>query len=593
MGLILFLLVFAVFWESLQVGFVGDDYYFLDSSTTWDQVQSSFHDIWLFMGIDDYAGARFYRPLQILFTYLELLGWGENPWGFHVDLILIHLGNSLLLFLLLRVLFREFKPYYPWIPWLATFGFALHPYHSETLCMINGRTDSLCALFYLASLVTYVYWRDTSSRSLRILSIFFFVCSLLSKEMAVSLPVILLIYEIARYRHNCLVSRHRLSPVTYLRATSLHWWAFLLVFGVIRTWALGGYVFGKESYVTPVASLNIYLLAACKLISVICLPFQSVIRDLSESFIAHPDLYGWSMIVVGLIVWFFAIYRGSIISSMGFSLWWISAIPVWTQLTEFQTTLSDRYLYIPSIGLFLVLGDLLLRGRRYHSMLGWVMGMALLGWTLAMIPQNRQYVKEWNTAGRTAASIVRQIERFDRERPTDEVFCFLSLPVLYQGKTILNTGFERYQNQKKIRRGEPLRALISLSQMDLIEPPEVVKTDTRFRGQDITQTVQGGYYRFPLYNSHPQIRLVTDAAIFPSHTVDFRITYAAKSLFLLAFDQGRVVPLSPPVDRWILAQGSGGEGNIEQLQSFSTSVLAQPAITDGLKQNGLIDPRRG
>lgn len=590
-GFLLAVSVLGLYGNTLDVGFVGDDYYFLDFSDSWRKVADSFAGDW-FWGQGDFPGARYFRPLQILFTRIELHLWGENPWGFHFDLLLIHIANSIFLAILIRLLAGESAVRHPWIPWLAAFAFALHPRHTESLCMINGRTDSLCALFYLISLVSYLGWRDRRRASLRWISLVSFVLALLAKEMAVSLPILLLIYEIARYRRERRISPRPVPYLPFLQAISLHWLALILVFGVYRTWALGGYVFGKSDYIRLFESWQIHLLSVCKLVTVLSLPFESLIHDLAENFIDTPGRYGWPIIGIAMAALSYSLYRGSVLWSLGLGFWFISALPVMTQLTEFQTTLSDRYLYIPSLGFSLILAGLLIRARFWHASAGRILGLLAACWIGFTIPQNLQYITEWRIAGETASSIVRQVERLDRERPLQERFCFLSLPVLYRGKYILNTGFEWYFNQKKLKRDEPIRLFTSLLQIDTIDLPSSIDTETVIYTDRIYHRVQGGYFRYPLYHAHRAIRLVTESLSFPTTEAQMIPSKVFHPFIFLGFDRGQVVPLSPRVERLEAAQGTGGEGLLGRFQPYRAAGSVRGAIPVFLRRNG-IDPRRG
>lgn len=160
-----------------------------------------------------------------------------NPVGFHLDLMLIHCMNPLLISLLVyRLVDKSFLRQYSQFPLLVSFLFAVHPRTVESVCMINARTDSLCAMFYLVSLISYLHWKNNSDNRWVWVSWSTFAFALLSKEMAVSLPMVfLLIYESSVYCHNKSDLYTRYSDV--FKRISGHIVVGFIVFGIIRSWA--------------------------------------------------------------------------------------------------------------------------------------------------------------------------------------------------------------------------------------------------------------------------------------------------------------------------------------------------------------------
>lgn len=130
----------------------------------------------------------YYRPLTNLTYYVDRRIWGANPAGFHLTNLLLHGGNSGLVFWLARSLTGGLGT-----PLLTGLLFAVHPVHTESVTMVQGRTDLLMTLFLLLS-----FWllraADTGwarSRLAAGLSLGAFFLALLAKEMAVTWPVLL------------------------------------------------------------------------------------------------------------------------------------------------------------------------------------------------------------------------------------------------------------------------------------------------------------------------------------------------------------------------------------------------------------------
>jgi hypothetical protein len=131
-----------------------------------------------------------YRPLREFSYALDLRLWGENPFGFHLTSTLIHAVNVLLVFFLIRRLVTRLLPSF-----LAALIFAVHPIQTDSVTYISGRRDVLFAMFYLAAFHFYLDYRRSRRRRHLALLVLMWVLSLMSKEMAVSLPLVVFLWS--------------------------------------------------------------------------------------------------------------------------------------------------------------------------------------------------------------------------------------------------------------------------------------------------------------------------------------------------------------------------------------------------------------
>ena len=140
------------------------------------------------------------RPL-LKFSYT--LNWvsGFGVFGYHLFNIAVHVVNSFLVFFWGRKLFescpdvtRHRGPEVPAL--LAALIFAVHPIHTEAITYISGRSSSMMAMFYLGSLLAYVKGAETGKWTWRfVVSPLCFVAAVATKEVAVTLPFALLLWE--------------------------------------------------------------------------------------------------------------------------------------------------------------------------------------------------------------------------------------------------------------------------------------------------------------------------------------------------------------------------------------------------------------
>lgn len=133
-----------------------------------------------------------YHPLTLLSYRIEYALAGFDAALYHFDNVVLHALAGLLAFRLLRRWIGAEVPAF-----LGSLFFLIHPLRVESVVWISERKDVLCVVFYLAALLAYPE-RPTRGRYLASLGLF--LCALLSKAMAVSLPLALLLVAIRERR---------------------------------------------------------------------------------------------------------------------------------------------------------------------------------------------------------------------------------------------------------------------------------------------------------------------------------------------------------------------------------------------------------
>lgn len=141
-----------------------------------------------------------YTPLVVLSWSLDYSADGFNAQVFHTTNILLHLINVSLVFILILSLTQRIE-----LAVIVALLFGIHPMQLEAVAWITSRKDLLYGLFYLAGLITYLKYLKNENghrRKLYLLCLLFFAGSLLSKGMAVTFPVTLLIIDQFMKRKN-------------------------------------------------------------------------------------------------------------------------------------------------------------------------------------------------------------------------------------------------------------------------------------------------------------------------------------------------------------------------------------------------------
>jgi Flp pilus assembly protein TadD len=202
MAIVLVILVGAAFAPCLENGFVWDDEpNFLTNPSYrglgWPQIRWAWDSFLL--GV--------YQPLGWMILEAQYVVFGLNPWGYHFTSLILHALNTVVLFVLTVPLLACCRPGgEPEDSKVCTLGaglavalFAVHPLRTEVVAWASCQTYLPCALFYMLAILAYlraVRERPGPRWGWLAASWFLFAAALLSKAVAVSLPVVLLILDV-------------------------------------------------------------------------------------------------------------------------------------------------------------------------------------------------------------------------------------------------------------------------------------------------------------------------------------------------------------------------------------------------------------
>lgn len=143
-----------------------------------------------------------YRPVVTFTYFIDYAVYGLKPWGYHLTNVLFHAINGVLLYFLLTLLLTPPASRLASLPFLISLLFVAHPVLTEAVNCVSYREDLLAFLFYMTTLSLYLVARKPATDHsplttvlLYILSCLTYSLALLSKEMAVTLPLIIFSYE--------------------------------------------------------------------------------------------------------------------------------------------------------------------------------------------------------------------------------------------------------------------------------------------------------------------------------------------------------------------------------------------------------------
>ncbi len=136
-----------------------------------------------------FGDRSYYRPLVSLSYMIEYHFFDLQPLFYYLSNIILHSLNAVLVYFLVIQIFKNRL-----IAYYGMILFAVHPLHWEAVSNISGRSILLCALFYWTSFLSFLLFKDKRKPILWVMSLIFFTLSLLCKESAVMLPVVLFLY---------------------------------------------------------------------------------------------------------------------------------------------------------------------------------------------------------------------------------------------------------------------------------------------------------------------------------------------------------------------------------------------------------------
>jgi len=196
MLMLLALAIVLIFWPLTRAEFINyDDPDYVTNNAhvrglTGPNILWAFHSLFIY-----------WQPLTWLSYMVDYELYGLKASGFHLTNVVLHVGNSLVLFLFLKRATGT-----RWRSLLVTALFALHPLHVETVAWISERKGVLSTLFWFLALVGYERYARRPGAGRYLIVTLCFALGLMAKSMLVTLPFLLLLLDWWPLR------RFRLSP---------------------------------------------------------------------------------------------------------------------------------------------------------------------------------------------------------------------------------------------------------------------------------------------------------------------------------------------------------------------------------------------
>jgi tetratricopeptide (TPR) repeat protein len=372
------LLSIAIYGASLRNEFVRWD----DGSLIYENAavrQISLRSLKTFFTTYD---PELYIPLTFLVYQIDFAIGGTDTVVYHLTNLLLHTVNALLVAWLALLLTRR-----KWAALLAGLLFAVHPLHTEAVAWASALKDVLSTAFFLGSLVAYLYYIESERRKHYIVSLLLFALGLLSKVMVITLPIVLFLVDFQQGRR--WNARTFLEKIPYL--------ALSVLFGIIA-------LYGKEAIIremTPLQSVLLSVKSVIFALTKLFFPFGlSVLYPYTDPItISSPAFFVPALVLAALLALTVVSLRWTREIFFGVAFFLITIAPTFTNLSKGEIYLfSDRYAYIPSIGILLLvalgieyLRELPMRTRakqQWQIGLSVVIGLVLVGLSVKAYAQS-------------------------------------------------------------------------------------------------------------------------------------------------------------------------------------------------------------
>lgn len=396
MLVVLAALAFAPYWPSLFNGILGwdDPYYLTENYRVHQLTSATVRDMFrLTPQLGPMPNAQ-YTPLVELSFAIEHRFFGLEPMVYHATNLALHVANTLLVFVFVLGLWRSrsetdvaARP----LAFLVGVFFAVHPLHVESVAWITERKDMLSGFFFLVALVTYLRFVRGRSGWAYGMSLAAMGLGVLSKQMVVSLPLVLLACD--HFRMGRLTWRSLLEKTPFFALSAAgagvaiytHWAAKALAGGDGINWAENilvasrGVIHYLYTYVWPVSLSALYTLA----------PWPEI---LNAEFVL-------SVVAVAALVAAAFVYRQRVPAVFfGWMFFLLALIPS-SRLVPvgIRYLAADRFFYIPGIGFLIVTAWLILKAWTVRATWRPALALGVAGLTASWSALTWERTKVWES----------------------------------------------------------------------------------------------------------------------------------------------------------------------------------------------------
>jgi protein O-mannosyl-transferase len=406
LAILLVLGTVALYWPAMRCDFITfDDPEYVTANPhvqgglNWESVK------WAFFN----PVSANWHPLTVLSHMLDCQLFGLKPYGHHLVNVLWHALNVALIFALLRRLTGA-----TWRSLLAAALWAVHPLRVESVAWVSERKDVLSTFFGLLTLICYTHYveqfkiQNSKFKIFYGLTLLFFAFGLMSKPMLLTWPFVLLLLDYWPFKR---ISDFR-SPISdwkLLLFEKIPFFVLVVADGVVTFMVQkrGGGM-GTVEHLSLGTRVENALISYARYLGKMIWP-----TDLAVFYprpghwpVENVVLAGLLLCVISLVL--FVQRQRYPFMLMGW-LWFVGTlVPVIGLVQVGDQALADRYTYIPSLGLMILVvwgAYALIHRWRYNGVVLSVVGSAMVAVCMVVTHQQLRYWRDSEALFRHALAV--------------------------------------------------------------------------------------------------------------------------------------------------------------------------------------------
>jgi tetratricopeptide (TPR) repeat protein len=291
----------------------------------------------------------YYQPVTMLSLMGDYVlgGRPSNLKPFHRTSLLLHMANTALVIVLLYILFGH-----AWIAAGVGLLFGLHPMTVECVAWISQRKTVLSAFFALSSLILYVYFARSRSWKFYIGCLLMYILALMSKPTAIPLPVLMLLLDywpLRRLNRQAVIEKLPLFTLAVI-------FAIVIYISQSRTFGvtLPGQYGLRYSLLLFCHNTAFYLFKIIRPVNLS--PYYAYTKPMGLS---DPVILAGIFIICVMVNLMILSSRRTRSILTGGLFFWVALLPAMGIVRFARMIAGDRYVYLPSIGLLMLLATLL------------------------------------------------------------------------------------------------------------------------------------------------------------------------------------------------------------------------------------------
>ncbi len=340
-------IVGSAHWPALSARALcfDDNQYLVDNPLVknpgWSSAWRFLREIWKPTTVSGY-----YQPLTMISLMIDyaFAKSADNLTPFHVTSLTLHIANTLLVIVFLYLLFGNI-----WVAAAVGLLFGVHPMTVETIAWVGERKTLLSAFFAFWCLIAYVLYQRQSSRRYYILCLLAYILAMMAKPISLTLPLLMLLMDFWPFKR--LGKRTIFEKIPFFVLMG-----FFAAVTVISQKLSCGVVPPSQSH----SVLRIFYIL-CH--NIMFYPLKMIWPVNLSSHYAFPAPLDWSDTMIRIGVVGTGVLLLLLILSLKFTracvtawlIFFVAILPTMQILRFSNVIASDKFAYLPSIGLLMLL----------------------------------------------------------------------------------------------------------------------------------------------------------------------------------------------------------------------------------------------